>query len=83
MFNFRYTLAQLGDNTILDPLDACVKGTVDNLVEMPCYLDAFGCGVSAAEQISVELKNSNQYPDPGSHAVVIILRAIYEGLKHS
>ncbi|XP_044758554.1 triokinase/FMN cyclase-like [Coccinella septempunctata] len=79
----RYTLAQLGDNTLLDPLEACVKGTVDHLFEMPSYLEAFRCGVAAAEQISAELKNMNLYPDPGSHAVVIILRAIYEGLKLS
>ncbi|XP_045478140.1 triokinase/FMN cyclase-like [Harmonia axyridis] len=78
----RYTLAQSGDNTLLDPLEACVNETVNNLFEMPSYLDAFGCGVAGAERISVELK-TGRYPDPGSHAVVIILRAIYEGLKSS
>ncbi|KAK9883555.1 hypothetical protein WA026_001733 [Henosepilachna vigintioctopunctata] len=78
-----YTLARIGDNTILDPLEYCVQGTVDTLFEMPCYLDAFGNGVMAAENISTQLKNNNQYPDPGAHAAVIILRAIYEGLKQS
>lgn len=65
-----------------DPLYACCATMADALENGYNDVEAFGSGVSAAEEASQKTRHpSKKYPDSGAHVVTIWMRAVYEGIK--
>lgn len=65
-----------------DPLYMCATTITTALNQSVKPMEAFGIGVSAAEESAQKTKLlGKRYPDPGAHAVGIWMRAVYEGVK--
>ncbi|XP_018577868.1 triokinase/FMN cyclase-like isoform X2 [Anoplophora glabripennis] len=78
----RYGNIEFGDGTMYDPIFICAATVREELEAGQNYIDAFGKGVIAAEEIAQKTKKFKQkYPDSGAHAVGIWMRAAYEGVK--
>lgn len=81
MTSFRYTDSKVGDNTILDPLNACAITMQATIINGALGIDALASGVTAAEEAARMKKPGRKQPDPGAYAVGLWIRAIYEGIK--
>lgn len=65
-----------------DPIHICAATVREELEAGSDYIQAFGKGVTAAEEIAQKMKKSGQkHPDSGAHAVGIWMRAVFEGVK--
>lgn len=67
---------------MFQPLKSCASGIETSLGNNNNSIDAFEKSVLAAEESVHKTKIPPRiYPDPGAHAISIILRAIFEGVK--
>lgn len=81
IFSHRYSSSKVGEFTIIDPLNACAMSMQSALICGASWFDALQSGVSAAEDSAKLKKAGRKQPDPGSYAVSLGIRAIYEGIK--
>ncbi|KAJ8910807.1 hypothetical protein NQ315_014515 [Exocentrus adspersus] len=78
----RYGNVDFGEGTMYDPIYICGETVRLELEAGKHYIEAFGKGVAAAEEIAQKTKKRKQkYPDSGAHAVGIWMRAVVEGVK--
>lgn len=65
-----------------DPILACCTTVSESFKKGDNFLEAFGNGVSKAEEVAqLTKKEKRRFPNPGAHAVGIWMRAVYEGVK--
>lgn len=91
----KYGRAQPGDRTMVDALSPSINAFVSNLASSESALKAIEAATCAAEEgakatlgmkasagrASYVAMSELRHPDPGAHAIGIIMRAVFEGYK--